>query len=77
MKIEQVYKIRHIANIRNNLVVMINNISENEHIILEYNKHLGCGSGTVYIDKGEELFDLVLGYYQKELAKIDEEIENL
>ena len=29
--IEQVYKIRHIANIRNNLVVMINNISENEH----------------------------------------------
>ena len=77
MNIEQVYKIRHIANLRNNLAVMINNISENKLIILEFNKPFGCGSGTVYINKGEELFDLVLGYYQKELAKIDEEIEQL
>lgn len=77
MEIEQAYKIRKIANDRSELAVMINNILENKLIALEYGKPLGCGDGIIYIHNGEPLFNLILGYYQKELAKIDEEIENL
>ena len=77
MNIEQAYKIRKIANDRSELAVMINNILENKLIALEYGKPLGCGDGIVYIHNGEELFNLIVDHYKKELAKIDEEIENL
>ncbi len=77
MNIEKAYKISMLINEREKIRVMTENVEKNEVIKLEYNKPLCCGNGVVYIHNGQELFNLIVDHYKKELAKIDEEIENL